>query len=99
MKFCESWFGPVEVAILNADNPRDGWPDMTVVRRLHLAHPEIAEVILLDTYDREIVVNAFRSGARGLFLLFPASLPHVVQVHSPRAPRGRCGPTANRCDS
>ena len=40
---------------------------MTVVRRLHLAHPEVAKVILLDTYDREIVVNAFRSGARGLF--------------------------------
>jgi DNA-binding NarL/FixJ family response regulator len=58
---------PVEVAILNADDPRDGWPDMTVVRRLHLAHPEAAKVILLDTYDRDIVVNAFRSGARGLF--------------------------------
>ena len=58
---------PVQVAILNADNPRDGWPDMTVVRRLHLAHPEVAKIILLDTYDRDIVVNAFRSGARGLF--------------------------------
>ena len=58
---------PVEVAILNADNPSDGWPDMTVVRRLHLAHPEVAKIILLDTYDRDIVVNAFRSGARGLF--------------------------------
>jgi DNA-binding NarL/FixJ family response regulator len=57
----------VQVAILNADSPRDGWPDMTVVRRLHLAHPEIAKIILLDTYDRDIVVNAFRSGARGLF--------------------------------
>jgi DNA-binding NarL/FixJ family response regulator len=58
---------PVDVAILNADNPRDGWPDMTIVRRLHLAHPEVAKVILLDTYDRDIVVSAFRSGARGLF--------------------------------
>jgi DNA-binding NarL/FixJ family response regulator len=58
---------PILVAILNADNPRDGRPDMTVARRLHLAHPEVAKVILLDTYDREIVVNAFRSGARGLF--------------------------------
>jgi len=55
---------PVQVAILNADNPRDGWPDM---RRLHLAHPEVSKIILLDTYDRDIVVNAFRSGARGLF--------------------------------
>ena len=35
--------------------------------RLHLAHPEVAKIILLDTYDRDIVVNAFRSGARGLF--------------------------------
>jgi DNA-binding NarL/FixJ family response regulator len=53
--------------VLNADSPQDGWPDMTVVRRLHLAHSEVAKVILLDTYDRDIVVNAFRSGARGLF--------------------------------
>lgn len=58
---------PVQVAVLNADNPRDGWPDMTVVRRLHLAHPEVAKIILLDNYDRDIVVSAFRSGARGLF--------------------------------
>jgi DNA-binding NarL/FixJ family response regulator len=58
---------PVQVAILNTDNSRNGWPDMTVVRRMHLAHPEVSKIILLDTYDREIVVNAFRSGARGLF--------------------------------
>lgn len=58
---------PVQVAVLNADNPRDGWPDMTVVRRLHLAHPEVAKIILLDNYDRDVVVQAFRSGARGLF--------------------------------
>ena len=58
---------PIQVAILNAANPRDGWPDMSIVRRLHVAHPEIAKIILLNTYDRDIVVNAFRSGARGLF--------------------------------
>ena len=28
---------PLQVAILNVDNPRDGWPDMTVVR-LSLIH-------------------------------------------------------------
>jgi DNA-binding NarL/FixJ family response regulator len=56
-----------QVAILNPENPRDGQPDMTIVRRLHVAHPEIAKVILLDSYDREDVINAFRSGARGLF--------------------------------
>ncbi len=89
---------PVEVAILNADNPRDGWPDMTVVRRLHLAHPEIAEVILLDTYDREIVVNAFRSGARGLFC-FSQHPFRCCASASTACARDRFGPTANRCGS
>jgi len=58
---------PVQVAILNADSPGDSWPDLTVVRRLHVAHPEVAKIILFDSYDRDIVVNAFRSGAGGLF--------------------------------
>jgi DNA-binding NarL/FixJ family response regulator len=58
---------PVQVAIINADRPRGGSPDMTFVRRLHLAHPEVAKILLLDSYDREMVVNAFRSGVKGLF--------------------------------
>lgn len=58
---------PVHVAIMNADHPKDGRPEMTIVRRLHLAHPEVAKILLLDTYDRNVVVNAFRSGAKGLF--------------------------------
>ena len=31
------------------------------------AHPEVAKIILLNAYDRDVVVKAFRSGARGLF--------------------------------
>ncbi|HUK26746.1 MAG TPA: response regulator transcription factor [Terriglobales bacterium] len=58
---------PVQVAIMNADHPRDGWRDMAIVRRVHLSYPEVAKVLLLDTYDRELVINAFRSGAKGLF--------------------------------
>jgi DNA-binding NarL/FixJ family response regulator len=42
-------------------------PDLSIVRRVHLSHPNIAKIVLQDTWDREIVVNAFRSGARGLF--------------------------------
>ncbi len=41
--------------------------NMPLVRSLHLAHPNVAEVLLLEAPDREEVVNAFRSGARGLF--------------------------------
>jgi DNA-binding NarL/FixJ family response regulator len=57
----------VDVAILNLAHPREGWQDMTIVRRLHLIHQEVAQILLLDSYDRDFVVNAFRSGARGLF--------------------------------
>jgi DNA-binding NarL/FixJ family response regulator len=56
-----------QVAILNPESPRNGGPDMTIVRRLHLAYPEVAKIILLDSYDRDDVINSFRSGARGLF--------------------------------
>lgn len=58
---------PVDVAVMNPDNPRDTIQDLTAVRRLHLAHPRIAMVLLLDSYDRNLVVSAFRAGARGLF--------------------------------
>jgi DNA-binding NarL/FixJ family response regulator len=40
---------------------------MTLVRRLNVTHPGINKVLLLDNYNRDLVVNAFRSGARGLF--------------------------------
>ena len=57
----------VDLAIMNKNHSRDGWSDMTTVRRLHLTHPEVAKVLLIDVHDRDLVVNAFRSGARGLF--------------------------------
>jgi DNA-binding NarL/FixJ family response regulator len=41
--------------------------DMTVVRSLHLAHPQIAKILLLESSDRDTVTNAFRAGVRGLF--------------------------------
>ena len=41
--------------------------EMSTVRSLHLTHPEIAKILLLDNSDRDTVLNAFRSGVRGLF--------------------------------
>jgi DNA-binding NarL/FixJ family response regulator len=58
----------VQVAVLTAaDQSHDSWRELTIVRRLHQAHPAVAKVLLVDFYDRDLVVNAFRSGARGLF--------------------------------
>jgi DNA-binding NarL/FixJ family response regulator len=56
-----------QVLIMNLAHPRGDWQHMTVVRRVHLVRPEVAQVLLLDSYDRDLVVNAFRSGAKGLF--------------------------------
>ncbi len=44
------------------------------LRRFHLSHPEIPKVLLVDTCDRELVVSAFRSGARGIFPITEANL-------------------------
>ena len=40
---------------------------MAVLRRVHLLHADVAKVLLLESYDRELVVSAFRSGVRGIF--------------------------------
>ena len=54
----------VHIALMTPDQFQG---DMAIVRRLHLEHPEVVKVLLLQSYDRDLVVNAFRSGARGLF--------------------------------
>jgi len=39
------------------------------MRRIHLSHPSSAKVLLVESYDRDLVVSAFRSGARGIFCI------------------------------
>src|SRR5437660_1397393 len=38
-----------------------------MVRGLHSAYPQSGLILLLESYDRDLVVNAMRYGARGLF--------------------------------
>lgn len=47
----------------NAKTPQT----LTIVRQLQMAHPGIAKILLVDSYDRELVVSAFRGGVRGIF--------------------------------
>jgi len=58
---------PADVILMNADHPKLAGQDMANVRRLHLAHPQIAKVLVLSESNRDSVVNAFRSGVKGLF--------------------------------
>jgi DNA-binding NarL/FixJ family response regulator len=48
--------------------------NMATLRQFHFVHPDIVKVLLVESFDRELVVSAFRSGARGIFCLTEASL-------------------------
>ena len=76
---------PVDVILMNADHPKLAGQDMANVRRLHLAHPHNAKVLVLGESSRDSVVNAFRSGVKGLFCFsdYPFRLlcKCIQQVH------------------
>lgn len=57
--------GQVDVAVISStlDEPGRGFE---VLRNFHSLHPEIATVMLLESSKREVVVQAFRAGARGV---------------------------------
>lgn len=50
-----------------------GNADVTVMRTVHLVASQIPKVLLLDCENRDIVVQAFRAGARGIFCLAESS--------------------------
>ncbi len=60
---------PFDVIVLTTQHGKESLQDLSLIRRLHLAQPAPSKVLLSDRYDRELVVNAFRSGIRGLFCL------------------------------
>ncbi len=62
------------VAVLSLNPPATIAETVIILRRFHLSHPQIPKVLLLDSCDRELVVSAFRSGARGIFPITEANL-------------------------
>ncbi len=58
---------PIDVALLTCGDVSRSGHDLVIVHRVHRAHPRIKQVLLLETPDRDSVINAFRAGARGLF--------------------------------
>ena len=57
---------PVDV-VLMGDGSSDHARLIDAVRVLHASHPHVGLILLLDSYDRNLVVDAMRAGARGLF--------------------------------
>jgi DNA-binding NarL/FixJ family response regulator len=63
------------MGVLIADSNRMQAQLLTsALRRFHLSHPEIPKVLLVETCDPELVVGAFRSGARGIFSIADSNL-------------------------
>jgi DNA-binding NarL/FixJ family response regulator len=62
------------VAVLSSPSSGNLVEIVTALRGFHLAHPEIPKVLLLDACDRELLVSAFRSGARGIFNITDSNL-------------------------
>jgi DNA-binding NarL/FixJ family response regulator len=60
---------PARVVVFSLNHSVNVANQMVALRRVHLSHPNIANLLLVESYDRELVVNAFRSGARGIFCI------------------------------
>src|SRR5262249_16998221 len=63
----------VDVLIMNATHAKESPQVMTLVRRVDVAFPNVPKILLFEDYDRSLVINAFRSGARGLFCFSESS--------------------------
>jgi DNA-binding NarL/FixJ family response regulator len=66
--------GLPRVALLSLSSPESLADSVMILRRFHLSHPETAKVLLVDSCDKELVVSAFRSGARGIFIITDSNL-------------------------
>jgi DNA-binding NarL/FixJ family response regulator len=54
-------------------------PDLALLRWLRISYPHVAPVLLAESEDRELVVNAFRAGAKGIFLFTHTPFPMLCK--------------------
>lgn len=54
-------------------------PDFGLLRWLRVSYPKTATVLLAESEDRELVVNTFRAGAKGLFLFTQTPFPMLCK--------------------
>lgn len=62
------------IALLCLNVSSDLSATMAMVRQFHLSHPGIAKILLVESYDRDLVVSAFRAGLRGIFSISHSNL-------------------------
>ena len=65
---------PPAVALLSVSSAASFSDTVPTLRRFHLSQPQIAKLLLVESAGSDLVVSAFRSGARGIFCLTDANL-------------------------
>jgi two-component system, NarL family, nitrate/nitrite response regulator NarL len=64
---------PPRIAVLSLNRSGNASETVMTLRRFHLADPDIPKILLVESSDRELVISAFRSGARGIFSIADAN--------------------------
>jgi two-component system nitrate/nitrite response regulator NarL len=60
----------VDVLVISSNLDGQANRGFEVVRELHASRPELRAVVLIDSSKTEVIVQAFRAGARGVFTRF-----------------------------
>jgi DNA-binding NarL/FixJ family response regulator len=63
-----------QLALLCCNGSPDVADEIATLRRFHFSHPEVAKVLLIESSNRDLVINGFRSGARGIFTITDSNL-------------------------
>ncbi len=56
----------IDVGLISASLRNGPLAGFGLVREIRIAHPNVRTVLLLDRWEQELVVDAFRAGARGI---------------------------------
>lgn len=62
------------VAVLSLNAPANAAETIAILHRFHRSHPQIPKILLAESFDRELVVSAFRAGVRGIFSITDSNL-------------------------
>lgn len=66
---------PADVVLIAGNHQ----PDLSLLRWLRISYPKVFPVLLAENEDRELVVNAFRAGAKGVFLFTHTPFPMLCK--------------------
>src|SRR4051794_11080700 len=61
-----------QVALLSLSATASVPESIATLRRFHVSHHQVSKILLVESGNRDLIVSAFRSGARGIFTISDA---------------------------